>query len=313
MPRWILSLVAFALILIVLFGRLPFGTQWSLVLANSAHGPVFAVIAATILSFKHKRKTPATLPSDCAATFAAAILLGIAIELLQTLIGRDSEVRDVATDALGALTGMAIFVFVRYRGERATLFCKTLFVSGAAAFAVVEAPVVEVAAAYYAKERRFPILMDARAMLGTYFVTAYNGIKAERAPLPESINEQKAAVGLRIRPGKIFPWGLGLSETAPDWNGYRYFAIQLANATDSPQRLTLRIYDMHHPRNRQYSFYAPLVLEPHSNALHRISLEDIRGATGKQQIDLRAIAGVVLYGKAYEDAPEFNLVRMWLE
>lgn len=312
MPSWVLPLVAFALVLIVLFGRLPSGTQWSLVLANSAHGPVFTVIAATILSFKHKRKNPALLPGDCAVTFAAAVLLGIAIEWLQALIGRDSEVRDVATDALGALTGMAIFVFVQYRGDRATLFCKALFLSGVAAFAVVEAPVVEVAAAYYAKQRRFPLLMDAGSVLGTYFITAYDAIKAERTLLPES-NTAQEAVGLRIRPGKLFPWGLGLSETAPDWSGRRYLAIQLANATDSPQRLTLRIYDAHNPRNHQHSFYAALVLQPHSNAVHRISLADIRSDTGEQPIDLRAVSGVVLYGKTYEDAPEFYLVKMWLE
>lgn len=311
--RSILPLVAFALVLIVLFGRLPFGTQWALVLANSAHGPVFAVIAAIILSFKHNRKSPTNLPNDCTVTFAAAVLLGIAIELLQASIGRDGEVSDVATDALGALTGMAILVFVQYRDDCATLFCKALFLSGVAAFALVEAPVVEVAAAYYAKQRRYPILMDAGAMLGTYFVTAYDDIKAQRMPLPKSIDAQQAAVGLRIRPGKIFPWGLGLSETTPDWSGRHYFAIQLANSTDSPQRLKLRIYDAHDPRNWQYSFYASLVLEPHSNAVHRISLADIRSATGEQHIDLREVSGVVLYGKNYEDAPEFYLIRMWLE
>jgi VanZ family protein len=46
-----------------------------------------------------------------------AVALGVAMELLQSRIGRDAEVLDVVADAIGALAAFAVWAAIRARSS----------------------------------------------------------------------------------------------------------------------------------------------------------------------------------------------------
>lgn len=312
--RLLALLLAAGLVAFVLVGRIPSHARWAFILGNAAHGPVFAVVAASILGL---RRTPAQVGlKQCLTAFVLALGLGIAVEIVQSFIGRDAELKDVVTDALGAAAG--IFLWVACAELRRTPRSKPRIVYASLAFSiailVITAPLIQAGAAYIAKDRRFPILVDAHALLGMYFVTAYDGITAEISPLPDDLrSDDHTKLGLRVRPGVLFPWGLGLSETVADWQAKSFVVIRLANAADTPLKLQIRIYDEHHADNRRFGYYLPTEAPPYGVLTQRIPLAMLGAAGGERHVDLSAVTGIVFYGMRPEDARDFYLLKIWLE
>lgn len=312
--RLLALLLAAGLVAFVLVGRIPSNARWALILGNSAHGPVFAVVAAVILGLRGAFARCGL--KQCLTAFVLALGLGVAVEIVQSFIGRDAELKDVVTDALGAAAG--IFIFVAYAELRRTPRSKPRIVYALLAFSiatlVVAAPLLQAGAAYIAKDIRFPTLVDANAPLGMYFVTAYDGITAEVAPLPIDLgSDENTKLGLRVRPGSLFPWGLGLSEMVADWRAKSFVVIQLANAADTPLKLQTRIYDVHHADNRRFGYYLPIEVPPYGVSTQRIPLAMLGAADGEHHVDLSAVTGIVFYGMRADDARDFYLMKVWLE
>lgn len=312
--RLLALLIAAGLVVFVFVGRIPSHARWAVILSDVAHAPVFGAVAAVILGLRREVSSPGL--KQCLLAFAVALGIGIAVEIAQPFIGRDAELRDVVTDALGAAAG--IFLFAACAEVRRTPCSKPRVVYASLGFLIaaliVTAPLLQASAAYLSRNLRFPTLLDANARLGTYFVVAYDGITAEVSRLPDDLRtDEKTVQGLRVRPGSIFPWGLGLPETIADWQDKRFVVFQLANAADTPLELQACIYDLHHRGNRRFGYYLPLNVPPRGVAKQRIPLAMLAAADGRRRVDLSAIAGITFYGMRRDDVRDFYLVKIWLE
>ena len=187
-----------ALAAFVVFGRIPSGAYWALVLSNSAHGPISGLIAALI--FFLQNPTQRSTQGRWLIAVASTALLGILIELVQRQIGGDAEVKDVVTDLAGALVGAGLAVFfTRDIAHRGPCVRRAGLVSALVAGTFIAAPIAIMAAAYAARSARFPVLMDGNTLLGAAFITPY-WLQPTRERLPADANPILAGEkGFRVR------------------------------------------------------------------------------------------------------------------
>lgn len=314
--RVVLVVTVCCLLALVLWGHIASNAVWASVLTNSAHGPVFSAIAVILLILRREHiHSPRSLWWNAGMIVLAAIVAGVIIELVQGVLGRDAEVQDVFNDALGAIAGAGFYIYFNTPkpARHASALLAAPLASAVLASILLLLPSVTVATAYLLRNLRFPVLIDANATLGSYFLDAYDGITVERTRLPAELQPGPSATeGLHVT-GAKGPWAFGFWETCADWRGKQFYAIKIANPTDQQLELWLRLFDQRHERNRQYGFHSNVQFKPHSVSTARIPLKDLAMATGRQHVDLSAMAGVIVSGPPVPDVRGLYLIKMWLE
>jgi hypothetical protein len=309
-------LVLLATVLLILFGQLPGAGRWVRVLTDSAHAPASAVIAACFFSWRRAAATPRSLMHHWIVSLALTVTLGVLIEIMQYFIGRDAELDDVIMDALGALAGTSICVLATARrGPKQTqpwLSSAALTIALLTTF-VVAWPVLVMAKAYVDRDARFPVLMDADAFTGTYFLTPY-WIEVSRAPLPAPFRTgQISHHSYRVRLNSDSHWGLALSELPPDWRKFTMLTIDIVNPTASHLALAVRIFSDPHGLVGRPGFIAYHATSQVGAFRWRIPLSQLNQATGKQHVDLSQLRGMVIHGTSENRAREFYLVKVRVE
>jgi hypothetical protein len=300
----------------VLFGRLPWGERWAEVLTNCAHGPVSALIAIVVFSILRADESPhAPIYRHWLASIGVTTLLGTLIEAVQFTIGRDAEIGDIITDLLGAIAGTGLYVYISGRAAQdrlsraaraAGLLCAVV------AIGVIAAPVVTMAAAYVARNVRFPVLMDGDSLLGSYFMTPY-WIETQREKLPRLPGAATGPrTGYKVRLGAEDDWGLGLAEALPDWRERNSLIIELLNPAAESLALRVRVYDKAHGLIGRHGFITSATLKPRARTRWQIPLQEIRQAHDTQHINLAEVSGLVLYGPG-NGSKEFFVLNIRLE
>jgi hypothetical protein len=312
----LLLFILIATVLLILFGQLPGAGRWVTVLTDSAHAPASAVIAACVFGWRRATVARRSLLHHWLVCVTLTVMLGVLIEIVQHFIGRDAELDDVIMDALGAIAGTSFGVFATARCEpkQAQPWLSTVALTTALLTTVVVAwPVLVMAKAYVDRDARFPLLMDADAFTGTFFLTPY-WIETSREPLPQRFRAgQISDHGYRVLLNSYSDWGLGLLELPPDWSKFTTLTIDVINPKASHLALAVRIFS--HPNG--------LVGRPGFIAYHttsqagafrwRIPLSQLHQSTGKQHVDLSQLRGMVIYGTAENRAREFYLVNVRVE
>ncbi len=312
--------VATALILLVLFGELPSSANWATVLSDSAHGPVSAILAIICMMLMRRRAWGSTR-TQWIASIAMIALLGIAIELVQSVIGRDAEVGDIVTDVLGAIVGTGAYVVIIHC--RIVPVSRKMVTIGAAtatlATAVWSIPVVTVAGAYAAKHLRGPVLVDANAPFGTYFIRTY-WLLAHTAPLPQQWQTPSQPAGyllpLNTLTDRSQHWGFSVEEVKSDWRSYQALAVDVANPTPEPLRLYMRIFDRNDGLANNRGFITTIDVPANTRKVSVVRTRDMSAGLGSQAINLNHIRGLVFGGSdagASNAAQAFYLIRMELQ
>ena len=114
-----LGLLMIALLLAAVFAlTLPGTAYWQRVLQDAGHGVVFAGVAVVLLAMRSAGERGGHRREDFLSSFAVAVVLGIATELLQRLLpNRDVSALDVLHDGAGAALGLAIVALAERRGD----------------------------------------------------------------------------------------------------------------------------------------------------------------------------------------------------
>lgn len=291
----LLAIVAILLPALALFAALPSNPIILAVLNDTAHAPVFALLALVWLRLLAVR-IRWTTTTRYAVAFALTAATGGAVELLQSLIGRDAEWGDLASDALGALA--AIGGAVAVAGRRWL---------GGAIFAAATAcalfPLGEAALAYLERRSQFPTVLDFDSRLDWYFLRT-------RAVTVES---GAGCTIFRITGGS---WpGVTHAEPEPDWRGRTALVVDVANLGGEPLDLTLRVHDQAHDNRSADRFNRRFELAPRARARVSIPLAEIAAAPQGRELDLAHVAGIILYagGADAPPAPGFCLYRIGLE
>lgn len=316
-------LVIAALTALVLFAPVPSGAHWAIVLGDSAHGPVSALIAAIVfqqLSLLSRRRRVPRWPVcrwpvwQWTLAIATTTILGILIEFVQSLIGRDAEVMDVITDLLGALVGAGLSVFLASDAPGGS---RTLRRAGLAsamiAGAFIVAPVATMAAAYVARNTRFPVLMDGSAPLGATFLTTFWATATQETLPPQAQPAFPGEKSLKVQIDGQRVWSTALLEVRPDWRSWNTLVVELFNPGDYDVYLRLRVFDRPDGLAVDKGFITRQTLAPRSRTLWKIPLHEMATAAGTQRLDLSHIHGLILFPAHDSRNSPLFLLNMRLE
>jgi len=309
---------ALGVLALILFGQIPGEGRWASELGNSAHGPAFAIL--TLISIALLRRVPkrhATILSDYPLAIAAGLILGALVEALQFVTGRDASFDDLLRDGLGALAATGFFAALDPRVHvlpRRNTIQRTGIVVGAVSTAIIIAPLVVTGAAYLQRNRNFPTLVNFNSPLSTYFLGVYSAVTVKRGALPSNVPGGEAgAVGLHVRLAGEGDWALALWEPRPDWRGYDRVRLEIANPTDDPLRIDLRIRDKDPHHDRRNGDIGTIEVAPRSRKTVTVKLPQARASVKEMPIDFTAIYGFVLKRNSANQSREFYLMRIWLE
>ena len=249
---------------------------------NLGHVGFFAVLGVLLQRLTRERGLHLWLGSSL-----AVLLASVAIEYIQTHLGRDASWADVAHNLIGLWLGLVWAYPKRYALWLRLLFT-ALVVPGLAGVAVAVA--VEVKQAW-----QFPQLAGFESSLERRRVSGRVWRSGEQA----SQGDYSLAM-------HFYPKGystIDLEVYRGDWSAYQTLAMDIYIPGKEPLRLTLRVNDRQHNRNgNAYNdrFNQSLVLAPGWNLL-RFALADIANAPQGRRMDLSQITNVTLFSK---DLPE---------
>ena len=301
------------MLLVVLFGRLPGEGRWVSDLSNAAHGPAFALVTLVVFALlRHSSAPRISIFGEYSAAILIAILLGGLIELLQHFTGRDAELIDLRTDTFGtlAVAGGLLAFDRRIPATRRRIGC--LVAVGASVLML--APLAVTATAYVKRHLDFPTLVDFRLPLATSFLHAGTWVTMERSELPRELQSpERDSVGVRAHLTEKTGWVLVLLEPVADWRGYAHLNLDLANPTDEPLALRLRVFDQPHGRSRHTGYRGSVEIAAHSRAIHSVPLAALVSGSGEAQVDTSRIQSVVIARARANRARELYLVRIWLD
>lgn len=311
------------LLSLLLFARVPGQGVWHSALLNAAHGPIFAVVAVLLLASIARRR-PAD-HGDYARAFVQAVVLGVMIEILQSLAQRPGSVFDVLTDAAGAAAGLALWgIFIA--GRQATLQLKgdstlprkrqpSAWLPVAIALAGITfiswAP-LQAARAYAHRAAVFPSIAEFRGAQDLVFVSTDGGQVAIE-PLPRPWGRGPDDLGLRIACDAQHSPAVQVMEPVHDWRGYSVIAVDITNPATIELRLTFRILDANHDWSHDDRLNLPLAIPPVTRTTVRVALSAVEGAPAGRRMDLSRIANVMLFGRPSAQPAEFYVSRIWLE
>ena len=295
---------------LALVARLPSHPLIFGVLNNSAHAPVFGAFAVVVLVLLRRHSS---LPASaaCLVAFLIALAAGGAIELIQPQLGRAAEWRDLRSDALGALAGLAIYA--AFSVSAAWRRWLAIAVAIAAAVPIVW-PVAQASQAYLVRLRKFPVIVQDLEPADRYFIHLRSAdAVAEALPVAWARDGDPPSLRVRIAGGS---WpGIDHVEPQPDWSGYSLLKLDLTNPDDLPLALTLRVHDGLHDNRAADRFNRSFELAPHSRAVLAVPLREIAEAPDGRMLDLSSVAGLLLFasGNPADVGREFYVTRIWLE
>ena len=305
-PLWI---AAAAVVLTVIFGDLPGNTQYMAVLQNGCHAPAFAVLSLIGQVLLTKRVRPAL--ARALTVVLAMVLVGIATEGVQSLIGRDAELEDVSNDLAGAAGGMALWLNWQWR-RRTDTSARIGRIAGlvvcAAAAAYWLLPLAQCAQAYWERWTQFPVLAQFRSPRDLYFVSSSGTDTRIVAVGP---HDGGLALQTVLDSG---PWpGITLFELMPDWRGYHRLEVDLSNAGQTALPLNLRVNDRAHRGETDDRFNLELVLQPAERRTLSIPLESIASSPRSRRMDMSQISQLILFRGGGAPNQVVRLHRIWLE
>jgi hypothetical protein len=310
--------VVVAVIAMLLFVRLPGDERWVWVLGNTAHAPALAVATiALIQAFRTLQPFGPGILREYAAAIAVALLLGALVELAQLGTGRNASLVDLGRNALGSLAGAALLLVYDPRVQELPSrrsIQRTGLLIGIACTLIVVTPVLITGAAYFQRARDFPVLVDFSSPLSTYFVSTYGAVVVERARLPGTNQQSEPeAAGLRARLVGSGAWALVLWEPYPDWRGFDHLALELANHSQTPLLMRIRIRDRDQRTDRKAGYVDSIEVGPRTRTVLQIPLRDVVAADGAPGLDLALVRSISLSGHAGNRAQDFYLTRIWLD
>jgi hypothetical protein len=311
----LLSVFYLLLILAVTFIGLPGNTKLMGEIQNTGHTFAFgfcAVITLTLLRRATGINRQKAL-SQYTVVFCLSLIAGIAVELLQWATHRDAEISDVVRDIGGIVAFLGFYSLI---DGKITGIHKTKIKTGVA-FASVTVlilallPLTRLTLDYYQRQQAFPVLVDFKAGWFNDFVTTLHAILEPVAAPEDWIQESgKQVAKITLLPAK-YP-GLHVEEPSPDWTGYSHLNFRIFSANPDDLTLFIRIHDREHNHRYNDRFNHRIHIKPGDNNV-RIGLQSIRTAPVNRQMNMKEIAGVILFTAQPQKPLQFYLSDIWLD
>jgi VanZ family protein len=255
---------------------------------DTGHMVLFAGLAMILLSLPMFNKKPWWLWFVLISVFC--LVLGMAIEVVQLVVGRNFEMKDLLNDLLGGYLGLLIVTALQ--AHRPVAIRVSMYPLMLLLIAIVLKPLAFVVIDEFVMEEEFPILAD--------FETTYELSRWDNNLASLSIdNSQKRygekAMRIEFSAGE-YP-DITLKDFPRNWQDYVAVKFSIFNTTDSNLDMELKIYDWQHVKNGyDYSdrFNKELTLHPGWNDFN-IAMEEIQSAPKHRSLELENIASFSLF------------------
>lgn len=294
----------------MLFAQLSGTSKLVAVLNNAAHAPAFGLVALLV----HNSLLHLRLRRRLAAAFLAAIGLGILVEVIQGLTGRDASWFDVWTDALGAACALALSVYFRAKESDDRRGPSVALALAVAASLAVLYPVGKSVAAYGLKASSRHSLMTFDRPLSLYFIET-QGVEVERRELPRewATEADQKALLVTVLQGK-YP-GINLTEPFRDWRLYEMLKLDVTNPCPDSLPLTVRVHDRTHDNRISDRFNRTVEVAASARTIVSIRLADVTAGPEDRNLDLSDVAGLILFtsGTGARPGRKFYVTRVWLD
>jgi hypothetical protein len=228
---------------------------------NAAHPLIFAAIALLVLRIARPWCERTHRPPG----LCYAISLGTA--LLLGAATETAQLFEVARDA--SLEDLVNDVLGA--GFALSLYARRSIVAALCAL-LIGLPLAWTGAAYLHRQAELPRLWNRKSLLDRPFFSEHDG---------------------------DYP-GMGLEEPWPDWSGYRELQIDVSNRTRERVNVYLLVHDRQHHFVYQDRYNEEFTLPAASRQTLHVPIQRIENAPAGRKMDLRQIAGVVVF-RARED------------
>jgi len=256
-------------------------------LENAAHAPVFGIASLILLStLKGSRRRRYLL------AWSGAVLLGVAVEGLQAVTGRDVEALDILRDGAGAASFLLAHWTLR-NGPATRALRWALLAVAAGILILVFMPPALTGTAIAARYLRFPLIEDFESRW-TQRLCSAGAVRFDVVQAPGGF--RKAGDGrvarITFQPAEYSGWSI--SGPFPDWSGRRELAFDVYSELSEPVRMTLRIHDRSHTQEYRDRYNSEFVIQPGVHQI-RVPVGQVAGAPAGRRMDLAAIDGIGMF------------------
>ncbi len=280
------------------------GSLWWRELFNSGHTILFLFISFILYSWLKTTFCFSSSATTYLVVLVTGLLLGIAIEMLQGLLQRETSVDDLYRNFFGIIAGLGLVLLRRQK----ILRNKILMVIFSLSFLLFGTySLFQISWHYVQRANAFPVIVDFNEEWSGSFVR-FN--KTEMEVRSRKAGDKDRLFLLRFGAGS-FP-GVTIIETAPDWSAYRNLRFKVASGYDDNMNLILRIHDKNHDYNYQDRFNQKLIIYPGLNEIV-ISLAQIEKGPLNRNLDLTSIAGLILFMSQVKKSQLLEISNIYLD
>jgi hypothetical protein len=254
-------------------------------LENAAHVVMFAALTP-LLALWLRRVRPLASRSDVVIMVCAwglAALLGLVIEILQSLSGRDASWGDLRADALGAAAGLLALTAWQQRKHRR----RTGWLAAAASLALLVSgcwPLWQQLLTQLEARRAMPVL------LGHTTPRALLNIEQRSATI------QRISPHWRIQFQDGLPWpGITFAGWPRDWRRYQALVLDLQNPDNNAVEIGLVVRDAGDTNSYDNRFNTAFLLAAHAHRVITLPLSEVARTPGGRQLDLGAVRSVSIF------------------
>lgn len=304
MTRLKLKVLLFLLVSGLLIGlvklEIPGNTFLSREVNNAMHFPFFGVLSLLLLGLSSlflDRVIRFRLQHYLAA-FVMVIVIGGLHEYSQITGPRDADIWDLARDAAGALTFLALYMI--YDKKMKSIFEKwdhiiklILFIGAVILIVSNFTPSTLWGAAYLHRDRKFPTICDFESIWDYRFLKTQDA-KLEGVTTPYI---KEGETGNKV--GKLkfevaeYP-GLAIEEPFPDWSGHNSFDFIIYSEMDFAVKIGVRIEDSFHNNDYNDRYNEAFMIEPGMNNIS-ISIDKIKKGPSTRNIDMSKIRAIHIF------------------
>lgn len=291
------------------FIPLPAESLWWREAINSSHTLLFFILSFVIYhSIVRRYRSPNKIIIGIVVLFGG-LLLGTVIEILQGLTQRESSLSDVYRDFYGISAALCLVGFINVKGFHDKKLTAVIYMFVGIAFLLSGLmPLIKLSWHYIERDSAFPVIVDFNADWSSSFVRFNNAEMIKVSA--EDRNKPDGFYPVQFGRGK-YP-GISVIEPEPDWSDYHELHVKIFSNDERNIDLILRVHDRQHNQDHDDRFNKKLLIRPGQNEFE-IALSQIQRGPAHRQLDLKNIAGLILFASRPQQPVQIEIGNIYLE
>ncbi len=254
---------------------------------ESGHFILFAGLFLLLFQFEILRKL--SFFTQLFLTITISIIIGVATEFLQLLVGRNFEFKDIINDLLGGLAGFLTHLISAKRKYTQNLGC----IIGISMLTLIGLrPLLYAVIDEFYLYQNFPNLSD--------FETPYELGRWDYASASISTSEDIKSHGNQSMKVVFFPAqypDITLNHFKRNWQDYNQINFSLFNTSNQTLTFELKIYDQKHPLSNYAfddRFNLPVKMKPGWNHFS-YPLKTIKSSLQHRKMEMQSVLSLSLF------------------